>query len=46
MDKCFIKINYKQVEKKNIIREKISKIDNFESLRKKSSKNQLKQEMK
>ena len=35
MDKCFIKINYKQVEKKNIIREKISRIDNFESLRKK-----------
>ena len=35
MDKCNIRIIYKQFEKKNIIREKFSKIDNYESLRKK-----------
>ena len=35
MDKCFIRVIYKQVEKKNILKENFSKIDNYESLRKK-----------
>ena len=35
MDKCAFRIIYKQFEKKNVVKEKFSKIENFESLRKK-----------
>lgn len=35
MDKCYIRIIYKQFDKNNIIKEKFSRIDNYETLKKK-----------
>ena len=35
MDKCYIRIIYKQFEKNNIVKEKFSKIETYEALRKK-----------